>query len=129
MDKNLLRSLLALHGGRPDTCWISADGALKIARESGLVREPVFSIRRRDRKTYLYCLLFEVANAVAEQSANPAALDDTRWRDDAGTWDPARKALLLWAKRSTRQLEKLLNGFDAAAEPEARTAGDAEAGL
>jgi len=120
MDKNLLRSLLALHGARSDTCWISADGALKIARESGIVHDPVFPISDRRRKEYLYCLLFEVAIAVAEQSANLAALDDTRWRDDDGTWDPARKALLQWAKRSTRQLEKLLNGFDAVAEPELR---------
>jgi hypothetical protein len=106
---------ITMHAETSDllTCWINGEGARRIMVEAGIIphETPIreFSIAGRDRPTYLYGLLFEVAYAVAERSANPAALVEDP--DDVGRYAYAEHALKEWAESSARALEELLSGL------------------
>lgn len=116
MDQNLLRDFFSL-GARLETSWISVEGALRIMRDAGIVRGRIaHEVANRTREEYLRNVLFEVAHAVALQSANPAAFVTG---EDEG-WAPAELKLLRWARKNAHQLEELLAGFDATAEPASR---------
>ena len=63
------------------------------------------SIAGRDRQTYLPALLHEVAYAVAQRSANPAAMATENTNVIAEAM-PTRR-LMNWELRSAQQLDKL----------------------
>ncbi|SDS22074.1 hypothetical protein SAMN04488543_1306 [Friedmanniella luteola] len=116
MDETMFRALFEL-GAKLETRWIDADGAESIARGAGIIRDPHIGshVRDRSREKYLTGLLFDVAYAVAAKTANPAALEPGDGEaDDSPIEEPLRR----WARRSARQLEKLLDGFEVPSEPE-----------
>ena len=65
------------------------------------------SIAGRDRQTYLPALLHEVAYAVAQRSANPAAMATGNMKAIRRSYADGR--LMNWELRSARQLDKLLS--------------------
>jgi hypothetical protein len=71
---------------------------------------PEFSIARRGRGTHLYGLLFEIGYALANRSANPAAMAPggvgvEEYRSHG------EREVMKWALRSARQLERLLESL------------------
>jgi hypothetical protein len=96
------------------TQWINTEGAQRIMRETGVTPDPpnvseLFSVARRDRKDYVWGVLFELALAVAKQSANPAATAQES-ADEHG-YIPAEEPIHKWAKSSAQRLERILDGL------------------
>lgn len=97
---------------RPLTPWITREGAEKILHEAGITYDPhpffgSNAIANRTRSEYVHGLLFEVAYAVAERSADPASLK--AGGEDQAYFAPIDDPLMKWARRASRQLEKLLD--------------------
>jgi hypothetical protein len=95
------------------TRWIDGAGAVDIMVAAGIMPHkipiPWFCVSRRDRETYLRCLLLTIGYAVGERSANPAAFVEGAEED--GYYSHAEMQLKRWAKRSARQLEKILESL------------------
>ena len=95
------------------TRWITAEGAKHIMVAAGIIPHeipiPKFCISRRDRETYLWGLLFAAAYAVAERSANPAAMAPLG--AEHAFRSHAELAIKKWAKTSARELEELLEAL------------------
>jgi hypothetical protein len=93
------------------TRWITGDGAEDIMVAAGIIRHkiyiPDFCVSRSDRETYLRGVLFTVAGAVAQRSANPAAL--VEGSEEEAYWSYGEREIQKWAKRSARSLEQLLD--------------------
>jgi hypothetical protein len=88
--------------------WINEEGAQRIMVEAGIRPQPIplcgFSVADRDRQDYVSGLLFEIAYAVAERSANPAALVE----GDEDGYSYAERAIKKWAESAAGELEQLL---------------------
>ena len=91
--------------------WIDEGGAERILAKAGIRQPPdatpELSVVNRDREAYLFGLFYEIAYAVAQRSANPAAMAP-------GNTNPTRRSyadrrLMNWALRSARQLDKLIS--------------------
>jgi hypothetical protein len=95
------------------TCWIDAeDPGGPWSRRASREQDPhaEFSVADRDRETYLYGLLYEIGHAVANRSANPAAMPRGGVGVDKYRSDGERE-VMKGALRSARQLEKLLEAL------------------
>jgi hypothetical protein len=92
------------------TRWITGEGAKHILVAAGIIPHeipiPKFCVSRRDRETYLWGLLFAVAYAVAERSANPAAMAPLG--EEHAFRSHGEREIKKWAKTSARELEELL---------------------
>jgi hypothetical protein len=93
------------------TRWIDGEGARRIMVEAGIISHempiPEFSVAKRDREDYLNGLLFEIAYAVAERSANPAAI----MAGDEDGYSYCEHAIKQWAETSAHELEELLEAL------------------
>jgi hypothetical protein len=91
------------------TRWIDGDGAEAIMAAAGIIPDeiPAFSVAKRDREEYLRGLLYTVAYAVGERSANPVAF--VEGSEDEAFYSHAERRIKAWAKRNARSLEKLLD--------------------
>jgi hypothetical protein len=90
------------------TRWIDGSGAEAIMTSAGIIPDeiPAFSIANRDRQEYLQQLLHTIAYAVAERSANPAALVEGSEED--AYYSYAEREIRKWAETSAAALEQLL---------------------
>ena len=95
------------------TRWITGEGAKHIMIAAGIIPHeipiPKFCISRRDRETYLWGLLFAVANAVAERSANPAAMAPLGVAHAFRSH--GEREIQKWAQTSAHELEELLEAL------------------
>ena len=92
------------------TRWITGEGAKHIMVAAGIIPHeipiPQFCVSRRDRETYLWGLLFAAAYAVAERSANPAAMAPLG--EEHAFRSHGEREIKKWAKTNARELEELL---------------------
>ena len=93
------------------TPWIDAKGAERILVELGILEpeERIPDIAIRDRPTYLYGLLYEIAYAITTKSANPAAM--APGKSNATARGYADRRLMSWASRSARSLDAMLDAL------------------
>jgi hypothetical protein len=95
------------------TRWITGEGAKHIMEAAGIIPHeipiPKFCVSRRNRETYLWGLLFAAAYAVAERSANPAAMAPLG--AEHAFRSHGERAIKKWAQTSAHELEKLLEAL------------------
>jgi hypothetical protein len=92
------------------TRWIDGDGAEAIMASAGITPDefPLFnlSMAKQDREEYVRELLFTIAYAVGERSANPVAF--VEGGEEEAFYSYGERRIKAWAKRNARALEKLL---------------------